>query len=1290
VPDAESIDFAQYAGTVVFPRSPQELSSTLQCPACFVALSSSVCGNCGLDLNHPAAAELAVLSAEAADAMNRRLTLIGRIRYETAQLRARQAAPLATPVQSASPGATPAVSAETLASMPAPVAPTTVPATATVGSVAPQSPSAPTAAASASPGAPRRSSVQVILLITGIALLSIAAIFFLVFAFISYGIVVRSIIIGSITVAAIVAASLLRRRGLRATAEGIAVFAVVLIYLDAFAVRANDLFGASTADGLSYWGLTLAITAIAFVPWSRLSGLRTPQIAAFATIVPGVALLAAGLSSDLDPWTRAFAAAAAAGLAGLVHPLAVRTTGQAPDTRAAAVPERIVVLSLAALGLLLSLGFAFAVQPDRPWAAAIALAIVTVVASAQVLVALRIADGPPAAVALLRVIAAIGAVAAASAVASGVLRIGDPDHSLLWPALTAGFVALALEFWARRASGSVARSLVVGSISAGSVAALALLAPLGFSVFSTIRTATGSPWRLPAAGIVTYPEATHSFAILALAGTVLLVVGFWALGGILRRRSAAIVWSSSAVVVLAVPLLSLAWAIVAGWLLVAVLGVAALLYSARLRSPARKTPLRRAPLVTGAIVAATLAYSASWVSSATWWWASLAIIALLLTARLIFTGGSAGPRAALLGVATGVALVGAAALAYQLAEDVSSWNAKVDGARFLSVLAVVLVAVAAALPAAVASRTDRRTLFWIALPVAALSAGSAWIAIELTGGWTLVRLLLPEPATSLVLALLLTAGLLLWVLLRSTAALAAERITASIAMAPVVYWVVDSFARLVELPELARSVAPITSALLVSAGALAITVTRPSTIPRWAREVGIAVVGVPAIVAAVLAGRDSTWLSLLIGAVTVLLVATSADGLFSSTSWRRQLGWVALALAAGGLWWRLADGRVTALEPYVLPIAGLLLIVAVLIWRAARRRVPPSPSGAAPLVALGGLLVAILPLAAASINGEVLRPIVVGAVSVALLLLGTLVVGGPGIRPYLDAAALAGAIGTIVTAFGRAIVLSLDRADSGDLALDGWLAAAFIALVVAAFGLCRARADAAQRLRLVAARVLGILAMVGVLVIEAPLFAVAPLGSQRAFIVIMLFSAILVIAFLVNQAPLTASIGWTAAGSAAAAALVGISVGALRPIELGTVPLALALLAAGAVHLERTPTARSWPFLAPGLLVLLLPSLLATIVDRPIWRLVALGVVAITVLVIGLALRLQAPFVIGVVVVLIHAIATFSEQIRIAYEAVPWWLWLGIGGALVTVLAATYEKRIGNLKSVALRLASLR
>jgi hypothetical protein len=186
----------------------------------------------------------------------------------------------------------------------------------------------------------------------------------------------------------------------------------------------------------------------------------------------------------------------------------------------------------------------------------------------------------------------------------------------------------------------------------------------------------------------------------------------------------------------------------------------------------------------------------------------------------------------------------------------------------------------------------------------------------------------------------------------------------------------------------------------------------------------------------------------------------------------------------------------------------------------------------------------------------------------------------------------------------------------------------------------------------------------------------------------LLFSTVHVMAFTLHTAGFTRRVGIVAIAYAGVAVLGGSRI--LEPIEWGTVPIALALLSTGFAHLRDTPAARSWPWIGPGFGVLLIPSLVATIDDRPLWRLVALGVTGVAVIVVGAVRRLQAPFLIGIVVVLIHGIATFAPQIRAVYELANWWVWAGLGGVLLIVLATQYEKRIRNFKSVAMRIGALR
>ena len=212
----------------------------------------------------------------------------------------------------------------------------------------------------------------------------------------------------------------------------------------------------------------------------------------------------------------------------------------------------------------------------------------------------------------------------------------------------------------------------------------------------------------------------------------------------------------------------------------------------------------------------------------------------------------------------------------------------------------------------------------------------------------------------------------------------------------------------------------------------------------------------------------------------------------------------------------------------------------------------------------------------------------------------------------------------------------------------------------------------------------------GILVVESLAMRDDRLGDLRAILVVVLFAAIHLLSRVVDRPPFTRLVGWIAIGFGAFAAITGLALDRLDPVEFGSVPLALALLAGGAITMARTPEARSWPHLGPGIVVLLLPSIVATYRDDDGWRLIAVGVVGVAILLVGALRRLQAPLILGTVFVLVHAIHTFSPQIRAIYEFTPWWIWLIIGGVIVVVVAIRIERSIRDLKSFALRIGSFR
>ena len=1662
---ADNIDFSGYAGRVEFPRNISDLHSTSQCPACFTPLTSTVCSSCELDLGHRAATELHDASLAVSAGLEKRLAIIGRIRYETAQTseawaaNARAAQELeaqklaAHAAADAQAAIAHAAEAQLVAAAAAP--PTAIPAPVEVAQPVAGSDALPATTPSTAPqatspadGARKHSSIQVTMLIVGVSLLSIAAIFFLVFAFINFGIIWRSVIIAAITVAALATASLLRHRRLTATAEGIAVFGVVLVYLDAFALRANDFFGLAAVDGAIYWGATVFVTSIAFMVWHKLSSLRTPSIVGFSAFAPGVGLLAFGLAKGGEFGTQPFLAVAAIAAAGLIYRWALPSPAATAESGSTRNTERIISLCTTTLALWSGFFIAFMIAPSSDWSGTIAVvALATIAATHLWAIAPLSARQPSRTFAFI--FAGMAAVFAASAVSFAAMRIGSNAFVTLAPPIAAVVVALALESFALRGAPAWKRLSLVGAWSAASVFALTLLAPL-FVAFTWTFLLPGigvtDTWLLAPTDEPTVALAYPGWSVLSLTTIGLLTAASWSYTKVIRRRGPILAWLGAGTLLAAVTLPAILWFTVAAWLVIAAASVA-LLAVPKTRNA---IPLPyRVVLAATAMASGFFGYLISWASHSTWWVGSAVAIILLVVSRRIATKNAT--RATLLGIATVLVLVASFASALHIthvpgAFDLTSMNS-INGIRFSSIAAAVLFGFFAVPLGQRVTSTDRRVTFWLTGVTAVLMLDAVAGAIGRLGADDRTALLLPENATSLVIQLVFLAAIVAWIAMPGSRALKPERIAASIAAAPAAYLAIAAVTKVATLPEFVMTVAPIVAALLVAAAALTMAVVTPETTPRWALDTGVVLVAVPSVVFAVRDGGTFAWFVLVLTAVTLLFLSISRDGLFAAKSWRKHLGWVAIAIATAGLWWRLGSSRVEALEPYVLPLTGVLLITALLIarseHRAERNSADDAPEqtatsrSAAPFVALGGLLVAILPLGVNAITGSPTRAIVLASVSAALVLVGSFVIVSRtrddtvavGIRwqPWLDVAALAGALGVIVTAIGRAIMASsfewsgdiwlgaalavllaagigqasrarprpgrlraagsqalaiipmtavlaveisafyppqiggfralgllalfaavttlsftvnrapfgrvvgivstgfwaiatvatlvrfpsdlllslapassalivaaialtttllrpasisrvtgdlgviiigtisvlisisqgatytwlvllitavavlllaidrdglfssssarrhlgwvalalatgglwwrlfainvtnlepfvlplagvliaiallLARAESkqaddasqrgkaapvivlggllvgilplavnaasgaplraitigavsaalllagsfvigsraaqrwwdsaalaggigvlvlmtgraiylppADVTRDAWIVGGFILLLIAAFGQALPRNAATDRTRGAASQALGIIAMFAVLVMEIPAFREAPIGEIRALGLVFLFAAVHIISRLLQRAPFSQLVGWIAIGFAGIAAIVGVAWGVIETLEFATVPIAVALLTTGTMHLRDVATARSWLWHAPGLLILLLPSLIETFRDQTLWRIVGLGVVSIAVIIIGLVRKLQAAFVIGVVIVLIHAVATFLPQLRAAYEFVPWWLWLGIGGSLLIAIAIRFEQRRRDLKTVIMKFGELR
>jgi hypothetical protein len=180
---------------------------------------------------------------------------------------------------------------------------------------------------------------------------------------------------------------------------------------------------------------------------------------------------------------------------------------------------------------------------------------------------------------------------------------------------------------------------------------------------------------------------------------------------------------------------------------------------------------------------------------------------------------------------------------------------------------------------------------------------------------------------------------------------------------------------------------------------------------------------------------------------------------------------------------------------------------------------------------------------------------------------------------------------------------------------------------------------------------------------------------------------------------------WFVFGLAFITAIVGWTGRDLR-VEWFSVPLGLFLIGAGMLAMrgvsEAAPPATasvnswpigfrgSWPLLGPGIAVLFLASIVSTGTDPQTWRAIAVIAVALLAILVGSQFKLAAPFVLGIIVLPVENILVFAVQIGRNIESVPWWITLAIVGAVLLIIAVTYERRSGTDNSVTARMRDLK
>lgn len=1226
------------------------------CPSCGVdALQNRRCRNCGADLSGRIGLELWSASRDAATALRARQAVLERVPRLLAE-------PSGASATEPSPAATPPASA------------------------------ALAAPAAASPAAadPRSSAtVQSVLAVAGAGLFAISAIVFTFFNPDLSDRALRSVIVGLITLLFLGGAWLLARRRLQFSAEAVGALGMLFVALDVYAL--SEL----TVSGLSPWVFTAVGTLASgsvMVALSRVARIRTWLWISLLglSVVPSMLGYAGGtvLSAVIGHLGTAFVALALVAL--------VRATARRFDGRLRA--EQVT------------------------------LTVVQVVAVAIVLAQARLIEADSTTGYWLGICAILAAIAVLAGLASRYLARG------LWSfvagaAGVAAFTGLpfALDLGAHGAEQwYFAFSAVAG---AAGLIVLGALAPtpatierqrftggaFGMAVVSVLATVLLA-LLIGAAKVLGSFSGSDLVASVIDTGGVLAVVlglaagaiGFGAFAAITLHRDIAQAPRANGVASLAIWLAALAglvfvcapgllpWAQIAIALGLAVATSAALVLVPGIRAASLRL---RLPLIVAAHLAVLLAGIISWTDDRLAAWAGIAVVtAIIALARTV----PAGTRFLHVAVGYAYALVVVATALGQLGIGTIALLCLTTSIGLIG--AIVATALPQVKPAAWYSILVVTSVPFVIGVIQVVFERSGWTALS-TGIMFLLAMTLlvsRRPGLGIVLRAI-AAGLLIPSLAVVVICLGAQVLAGS--ASPMTLPVIAAIVALV-LP----STGVIRSALKRRGIG-----ERDATVARIALEVSAMLTGVIAVGLALIrvaAGLPTTFLVLVI-----LALGAAATSFWAK---RRYGWWTAAACLTGALWCVWALAGIGLLEPYLLPPSLAAATIGLLLTARGAQGVPLYTSGL--LVAVVPTLVVLAVSEAGETVGAASRGYGLVAASWALLGLGLLLDRGASPRaerlrtlctPTHGVAIVAGVAGAIQ---GVRFGVGADMVETGAiplvvLCLGIGLAGAVPAAAAARAILSHAAIPQTARIRWssfgrLSARWLYAPAALYVglatwTAIERDWFTIWLMWS----LMVAYLAAMVIVAVRLRNGRTSLPPVWFIFTLAFITAIVAWSPRDLR-VEWFSLPLGLFALFAGVAAMrgrqrDTADTQRgtlsswparwhgSWPLLAPGLGVMFLASILATFTDPQTWRAILVIAIALVAILVGSSRKLAAPFLLGIIVLPIENIFVFVVQIGRGIESVPWWITLAVVGAVLLIIAVTYERRAGDDNSIAARLGDL-
>jgi hypothetical protein len=1224
----------------------RHLLDATNCPRCGLdALQERQCLNCGADLRGEIADQLWAASNAAVQA-----------------LRSRQHVLDLVPV-----GKVPAAAA----------APASLKADVAASAVMP--PAAPL---------PERSSatVQSVLAVAGAGLFAVAAIVFTFFNPDLTDHVLRSLIVGAVTLVFLGGAWLLARRKLQFSAEAVGALGMVFVALDVYAV--SEL----AQPPVSAWVFTAIgtlLSAIVMVVFASLARIRSWLLLALI----GLAVVPAMFGYAGDTVWSSLVGHLATGFAVLVLQEGVRRLAPRFGGKLTADRITLTVLQIVAVGVaLIQLRSTDAATPTEHW-----LAIAGVLAAVAVL----------AVFATRHLIApfwsfVVGAFAtAAVAVLPFALDLERPEWYLALVPAAAALVLMIISVIPRTAT--VARPLLMGGVV--TVGAIATITTVLFALAAVLVTMAASA---ASANSEADELFTREGGLAIVLGLVAAAIGLAVFTALSSRRAGAPGMPARVAASVATSLLMLASLALASWTaflpvtqIAVAIGVALLTALLLLVVPAVRgaSPAVRVPAIVGAHIALVFAGVLSWSDPGFTIWAGIAIVAALIGLALTVP---AVIRPVHVGVGYAYALV-----------IFARWLDLADLEQLPTIAVLCLTTTLASIGAIAATLVRRiRAASWYAVLLVTSVPFLIGIVVTLfeRSGWTALS---TGVTFALALTLLLTRRPGLNVIIRAIAAGLLVPALAVVAVSLGAQYLESSGSPVV-LPVIAVLVAGVLpSTGLIRSGLIRHGLPeRDATLARLWIEGSALLTGAIAVVLALVraaAGFDTTFLVLLI-----LGLGAAAAAIWAK---RRYGWWVAFASFTGALWCQWAIAEVTVIEPYLLPPALALAIIGAIVTGRGGRGAGLYATG------LAVATVPVLGILAVAGNGDdgiaasiPWRAVGLLAGAWILLLLGTLAGRGtsrlaarfaPLRLPTLAVAIAAGAAGPV-----QAIRYGLDR-DSLDLA--GWP----LLLVCMAFGATGAIvAGAAARIaidsaapgsRLERTRWLYVPATVYLAVAAWP--AMQPglddwgtiwtmWGLMLAYLVFMVL-----IVLRARRRPTTLPPVWLVFAIAFITSIVAWSPRELR-VEAYSLPLGVFLLGAGILAMRgvaetavpAVPTANSWPIghrgswrlLGPGITTVLLASILSTGTDPRTERAIFVIAFALVAILLGSQLKLAAPFFLGIIALPIENIVVFAVQLGREIQSVPWWITLAIVGAVLLIIAVSYERRSGEDGSIAARLRDLK